>query len=128
MNLRRIAVLLKAGVQERSNYRRIRRFLADYEVDYAALSELPVRLVPQEPPYALVLDRTEWHFSSTLFNVPMIGITHRGIAFPVAWTALPKSGSSKVSSPRLSGSEKRSRRILKRSAPPIIFVRYLARL
>jgi len=93
-NLRRIAVSLKAGVQEASNYRRIRRFLADYDVDYAALSTLLVRLVPQEPPYVLVLDRTEWHFGQTPVNVLMIGIAHRGIAFPVAWTALPKSGGS----------------------------------
>ena len=42
----------------------------------------------------LVLDRTEWHFGQTPVNVLMIGIAHRGIAFPVAWTALPKSGSS----------------------------------
>ena len=47
----------------------------------------------------LVLDRTEWHFGSTPVNVLMIGIAHRetahrGIAFPIAWIALPKSGSS----------------------------------
>ena len=93
-NLRRIAVSLKASVEERSNYRRIRRFLADYEVDYGALSRLLAGLVPQEPPYVLVLDRTEWHFGSTPVNVLMIGIAHRGIAFPIAWTALPKAGSS----------------------------------
>ena len=93
-NLRRIAVSLKAGVEERSNYRRIRRFLAHYEVDYGALSRLLVRLVPQEPPYVLVLDRTEWHFGQTPVNVLMIGIAHRGIAFPIAWTTLPKSGGS----------------------------------
>jgi len=93
-NLRRIALALKAGVEDRSNYRRIRRFLAEYDVDYAGLSKLLVRLVPQDPPYVLVLDRTEWHFGQTPVNVLMIGIAHRGIAFPVAWTALPKSGGS----------------------------------
>ena len=93
-NLRRIAVSLKAGVKESSNYRRIRRFLAGYDLDYAALSTLLIRPVPQEPPYVLVLDRTEWHFGQTPVNVLMIGIAHRGIAFPIAWTALPKSGGS----------------------------------
>lgn len=93
-NLRRIAVALKAGVDDASNYRRIRRFLKGYELDYPALSWLLCRLVPQNPPYVLVLDRTEWHFGSTPVNVLMIGIAHRGIAFPVAWTALPKSGGS----------------------------------
>jgi hypothetical protein len=93
-NLRRIAVALKADVEERSNYRRIRRFLAGYDLDYAALSTLLIRLVPQEPPYVLVLERTEWHVRQTPVNVLMIGIAHRGIAFPIAWTALPKSGGS----------------------------------
>ena len=93
-NLRRIAVALKAEVKETSNYRRIRRFLAGYDLDYAALSTLLIRLLPQKPPYVLVLDRTEWHFGQTPVNVLMIGIAHRGIAFPVAWTALPKSGGS----------------------------------
>jgi len=91
-NLHRIAVSLKAGVQEASNYRRIGFFLAGYEVDYAALSTLLVRLVPQEPPCVLVLDRTKWHFGQTPVNVLMIGIARRGIAFPVAWTVLPKGG------------------------------------
>ena len=43
-NLRRVAVSLKAELKETSNYRRIRRFLADYEVDYVALSKLLIRL------------------------------------------------------------------------------------
>ena len=62
--------------------------MADYEaiVDYAALSRLLVGLVQQDPPYVLVLDRTEWHFGQTPVNVLMIGIAHRGIAFPIAWT------------------------------------------
>ena len=103
-DLRRIAVSLKAGVKEHSNYRRIHRFLADYQVNFGALSRLLIRLVSQDPlhqkpPYVLVLDRTEWHFGSTPVGVLMIsvahrGIAHRGIAFRVAWTTLPKSGSS----------------------------------
>ena len=53
--------------------------------------------MPQELPYVLVLDRTEWHFGSTPVNILMIGvahrkIVHRGIAFPVAWTARSRQG------------------------------------
>ena len=50
--------------------------------------------MPQDPPYVLVLDRTEWHFGSTPVNVLMIGIAHRGVAFPITWTALLKGGGS----------------------------------
>lgn len=93
-NLWEIATVLKAGVKEESNYRRIRRFLSDYEVGFAALGRLLTRLLPQKPPYKVVLDRTEWHFGETPVNVLMVGIAHKGIAFPVSWTVLPNGGSS----------------------------------
>ena len=93
-NLWEIAVVLKAGVKEESNYRRIRRFLSDYEVGFAELGRLLTRLLPQNPPYKAVLDRTEWHFGSAPVNVLMVGIAHKGIAFPVSWTVLPSGGSS----------------------------------
>jgi hypothetical protein len=93
-NLRELALALKADVKEESNYRRIRRFLSDYEVDFTALGRLLMRLLPQTPPYRVVLDRTEWHFGETPVNVLMVGIAHKGVAFPVSWTVLPKGGSS----------------------------------
>ena len=93
-NLRELAVALKAGVKEESNYRRIRRFLSDYEVDFKALGRLLMRLLPQTPPYKVVIDRTEWHFGRTPVNVLMVGIAHKGVAFPISWTVLPKEGSS----------------------------------
>jgi len=71
-NLCRSGVSFKAGVQERSNYRRIRRFLANYDVDHGALSRLLAHLVPQDPPYVLVLDRTEClGFSSNDHAAPL---------------------------------------------------------
>ena len=95
-NPREIAVALKAGVKEDSNYRRIRRFLSDYEIEFTALGRLLTRLLPQRPPYKVVLDRTEWHFGETPVNVLMVGIAHKGIAFPVSWRVLPDGGSSSI--------------------------------
>lgn len=93
-NLRELAIALKADVKEESNYRRIRRFLSGYAVDFTMLGRLLVRLLPQTPPYKVVLDRTEWHFGRTPVNVLMVGIAHKGTAFPVSWTVLPSGGSS----------------------------------
>ncbi|MCS3632652.1 hypothetical protein GGP55_003272 [Salinibacter ruber] len=50
--------------------------------------------MPTDPPYVVVIDRTEWHFGQTAVNVLMIGIAYNGIAFPVAWTALSHGGGS----------------------------------
>ena len=93
-NLSKIALALKAGVQLESNYRRIQRFLSDYDMDFTMLARLLVHLVPERPPYVVALDRTEWHFGQTPVNVLMVGIAHRGICFPITWSVLPAGGSS----------------------------------
>jgi hypothetical protein len=96
-NLREIATALKAGVKEESNYRRIRRFLSSYEMDFTVLGRFLTRLLPQSAPYKVVIDRTEWHFGTQPVNVLMVGIAHKGIAFPISWTVLPDGGSSSAS-------------------------------
>jgi hypothetical protein len=78
----------------KSNYRRIQRFLAKYEVDFTALGRLFVHLLPQSPPYVVVIDRTEWHFGQTPINVLTVGIGHDGMTIPVVWRALPSGGGS----------------------------------
>lgn len=96
-NLREIAIALKAGVKEESNYRRIRRFLSSYEMDFTVLGRFLTRLLPQSAPYKVVIDRTEWHFGQTPVNVLMVGIAHKGVAFPISWTVLAEGGSSSAS-------------------------------
>jgi hypothetical protein len=93
-NLRRIAIALKAGVEAESNYRRIQRFLSEYDLNAAALGCFLLRLLPQEAPYKVVVDRTEWHFGSKPVNVLMVGVAHEGMAFPIAWSGLSRAGSS----------------------------------
>lgn len=93
-NLAKLAASLKGGVQIASNYRRIQRFLSGYDIDFTALGRLLVHLLPQNGPYVAVLDRTEWHFGSKPVNILMIGIAHKGVAFPVAWKVLPNGGGS----------------------------------
>ena len=93
-DLWKISLALKADVEQDSSYRRIQRFLSGYEVDFAMLGSLLLHLLPQTPPYEVVIDRTEWYFGETAVNILMVGIAHEGMAFPVAWTALSSGGSS----------------------------------
>jgi hypothetical protein len=93
-DLWKIALALKAGVRQKSNYRRIQRFLAEYGVDFTALGRLLVHLLPQSPPYVVVIDRTEWHFGQTPVNVLAVGIGHDGMTIPVVWRVLPSGGGS----------------------------------
>jgi hypothetical protein len=93
-DLWKIALALKAGVRKKWNYRRIQRFLAEYEVDFTALGRLLLHLLPQSPPYVVVIDRTEWHFGQTPVNVLTVGVGHDGMTIPVVWRALPNGGGS----------------------------------
>lgn len=93
-NLWKISLALKAGVEQESNYRRIQRFLSGYDVDFTTLGGLLLHLLPQTPPYEVIIDRTEWYFGETAVNILMVGIAHEGMAFPITWTALPSEGGS----------------------------------
>lgn len=89
-----LAVALKGSVKNASNYRRIQRFLAEYDVDFAMLGRLLAYLVPESPPYEVVVDRTEWEFGDTPVNILTVGIAHDKMAVPIAWAALPTGGGS----------------------------------
>jgi len=93
-NLAEFAITMKSEVMTASTYRRIQRFFVGFAFDYAELGGLLLRLVSTGPPYVAVVDRTEWHFGQKLVNVLSIGVAHKGIAFPVAWTALGHGGGS----------------------------------
>ena len=89
-----LAVALKGSVQTASSHRRIQRFLSDYDVDFAMLGRLIAHLVPESPPYEVVVDRTEWEVGDTPVNILTVGIAHDKMAVPVAWTSLPAGGGS----------------------------------
>jgi uncharacterized protein (UPF0216 family) len=97
-DLWQIALALKADVQLKSNYRRIQRFLSEYEVDFTTLGRLLATLLPETAPHVVVLDRTEWHFGSSPVNVLTIGIAHEdmheSMAVPIAWSVSDEDGSS----------------------------------
>ena len=93
-NLAELAVVMKPTVETDSTYRRLQRFFAEFEFGYERLGRFLLDLVPTEPPYVAVLDRTEWHFGETAVNVLMIGIAEGGIAYPVAWSVLDHGGGS----------------------------------
>jgi hypothetical protein len=93
-NLAELAVVMKPEVETDSTYRRLQRFFAGFEFGYQRLGRFVLDLVPTDPPYVAVLDRTEWHFGKTAVNVLMIGIAEDGIAYPVVWSVLDHGGGS----------------------------------
>ena len=94
VNLVRIANGLNGNADRKSNYRRIQRFFALFDLDYDLLAELVVRLLPHRKDWLITLDRTHWQFGQLQINILLVGIVFQGVAFPLYWTMLPKKGNS----------------------------------
>lgn len=94
VNLTEVALALNPAVKVASNYRRLQRFLAGFEVDFEAVARLMLALVPVKDDFVVTIDRTNWQFGRVPINVLMLGVAWRGLAFPILWRLLPKSGNS----------------------------------
>lgn len=94
VNLSKLATVFFGRAKEESNYKKLQRFLRNFELPYAELSLFVVKLLGIEGPYTLALDRTNWKVGAVDINILMLSIVYRGIGFPVVWLALPKTGNS----------------------------------
>ena len=77
-----------------SNYKRLQRFFRHYEVDELAIAQTIVGLLDIPEPWVLSIDRTEWKFGQTVFNILVLGVVYEGVALPLVWTMLDKRGNS----------------------------------
>ena len=63
-------------------------------MDETAIAKTIVSLLGIPQPWVLSIDRTEWQFGQTVFNILVLGVVHEGVAFPLVWTMLEKRGNS----------------------------------
>ena len=94
VTLGELALVLNPKAKTASNERRLRRFLASFELDFELIARLIVALIPQQDGFTITLDRTQWLFGKTKINILMIAIAYKGIAIPVVWMLLDKKGNS----------------------------------
>ena len=104
INLVELATGFRNHAKTDSNYKRLQRFFREFNLDYVVIAKLVVALMNIPQPWVLSLDRTEWSFGETRFNILTLGIVHEGIAYPVVWKMLDKKGNSntaeRVDSPK----------------------------
>lgn len=80
--------------QTDSSDKRLQRFFREFDLHYGAIAKAVITLMEMPPPWVLSLDRTEWQFGQTTFNILMLGVVDQGVAFPVVWGLLDKRGHS----------------------------------
>ena len=94
VNLVEIATGFSGEAKVESHYKRLQRFFREFEVDYESIALMVVKVMKIPEPWIISIDRTDWQFGKTVFNVLTLGVVHHGIAFPLVWMMLDKKGNS----------------------------------
>jgi hypothetical protein len=90
----KLACGFDSNVKTESSLRRIQRFISEYSLDSDLVARFIFALLPHEPPFRLVLDRTNWKFGTKNINILTLGIVYKGVAFPIMFHIMPKFGNS----------------------------------
>ncbi len=97
VNLAELATAFMGKAQSESNYKRLQRFLSNFELNYFTVAKLVSNMMDVPQPWVLSVDRTSWEFGNCTFNILMLGVVHKGVAFPLLWWMLDKKGNSNTS-------------------------------
>ncbi len=85
---------MPTSAERDSNLRRLQRFLAGYALNLDLIAKVIFALLSVKTGLVLSLDRTNWKFGEVNINNLMLGVTHKGVAFPLLFTMLDKRGNS----------------------------------
>ena len=96
INLTKIALLMPTAASVPSAYKRLRRFLADFDPDLDSFARLLSSLCKVQAPWNLAMDRTNWKLGSAHLNLLMLCIVTDRISFPLLWMPLSKAGEGKA--------------------------------
>ena len=66
VNLSILATAFSGHAREESNYKRLQRFLSEFEMPYAELARFIVQMLGVPGPYTLALDRTNWKVGAVI--------------------------------------------------------------
>jgi hypothetical protein len=94
VNLAELATGFIGSAKLESSYKRLQRFMGEFELDYHRIARLVAHLMAIPQPWVLSIDRTNWEFGDQVFNILMLGVVHNGVAFPLLWVMLDKKGNS----------------------------------
>ena len=92
VNLARLATAFAGQASEAAHDKRLQRFLHSFEVPYAQVARLVVKLLGAPGPYTLALDRTNWQIGAVDINILLLSIVWHDIGFPLVWFVLPHAG------------------------------------
>ena len=93
VNLAEIGRAFPGQASADSKFRRIQRFISEFDLPFEDTARLIGTWLPQGP-WILTMDRTDWQFGKTVINLLVLGIVCQGTAIPLLWIPLNKKGNS----------------------------------
>lgn len=94
VSLVQISSVMPGRAKQDSHYKRCQRFLRFFDLPFAELAALVIKLLGIEPPFIISIDRTDWYLGETPLNILMLSVVYKDVAFPLLWTVLEKKGCS----------------------------------
>jgi len=94
VSLTQLSAVLSGRAKQASHYKRCQRFLRHFELPFAEIAVLIIKLLRIKPPFMLSVARTDWYVGAVPLNSLMLSIVFKGVAFPLLWTVLEKTGCS----------------------------------
>lgn len=94
VNLTALARSFNARRSPETNYRRLQRFFALFDLGFQELAQLLLALRASTGALVLVMDRTQWHYGAGTTNLLVVGYLESGIVIPLVWTELGKPGAT----------------------------------
>jgi hypothetical protein len=94
VSLVQISAVMSGRATPDSHYKRCQRFLRFFDLPFAEVAYLVIKLLGIAPPFVISIDRTDWYLGTTPLNILMLSLVYKGVAFPLLWTVLEKKGCS----------------------------------
>ena len=94
VSLVQISAVMRGRAQQDSHYKRCQRFLRFFDLPFAEIAWLVVKLLGPRKPFILSIDRTDWYLGDPPLNILMLSLIYKGVAFPLLGTVLEKKGGS----------------------------------
>lgn len=94
VSFHKLALAFDSTSTSDSSLRRLRRFIAGFDLCGDLIARLIFGLLPEKTGLKLVIDRTNWQFGKQNINILMLGVAYRNVAFSLMFTMLDKKGNS----------------------------------
>ena len=95
INLTSIATAFDSDAKASSRYKRVQRFFRLFHIDFTVVARFIFKwFLLNNGKHYLIVDRTNWKLGKQDINVLMLSVAHEGIAIPLFWINLGRSGNS----------------------------------